>query len=57
MELLNAKEKGNKKNYSYGSGGQKGWVYSIDGIMGTLPASQYKDPPKILILHKSENKK
>lgn len=40
-----------------GVGGQKGWVYSIDGIMGTLPASQYKDPPKILILHKSENKK
>lgn len=32
-----------------GIGGQKGWVYSVDGIVGALPASQYKDPTKILI--------
>lgn len=32
-----------------GSGGQKGWVYSIDGIMSTLPASQYKDPALVVI--------
>ena len=32
-----------------GSGGQQGWIYSIEGLMSTIPASTYKDPPKILI--------
>lgn len=32
-----------------GSGGQKGWIYSIEGIMSTLPASQYKDPSLIVV--------
>ena len=36
-------------------GGQKGWIYSVDGIVGALPASQYKDPFKILIKKKDEN--
>ena len=45
------KEKNNeiKKLAHIGTGGQKGWIYSVDGIVGTLPASQYKDPYKILI--------
>ena len=32
-----------------GTGGQQGWVYSIHGIMPTLPASAFKDPPKIVV--------
>ena len=32
-----------------GSGGQKGWIYSIFGIISTLPASQYKDPSLIVV--------
>ena len=32
-----------------GSGGQKGWIYSIEGIISTLPASQYKDPSLIVV--------
>ena len=48
------KEKDNeiKKLAHIGAGGQKGWIYSVDGIAGTLPASQYKDPTKILIKKK-----
>ena len=29
--------------------GQKGWIYSVNGYSPTLPATQYKDPTKILI--------
>ena len=36
-----------------GTGGQKGWIYSIEGIMATLPASQYKDPFMIVVLSNS----
>lgn len=37
-------------NYGYiGVGGQKGDVFGIDGVCTALPASQYKDPTKILI--------
>jgi len=32
-----------------GTGGQQGWIYSTEGIMATLPSSQYKDPPKIVV--------
>ena len=33
-------------------GGQRGWIYSVDGYIGTLPASQYKNPAKIVIEQK-----
>lgn len=37
-------------NYGYiGVGGQKGYVYGVNGICNTLPATQYKDPTKILL--------
>lgn len=29
--------------------GQQGWIYSIQGLMSTIPASGYKDPPKIVV--------
>ena len=29
--------------------GQKGWIYSVNGCSPTLPATQYKDPTKIII--------
>ena len=32
-----------------GSGGEKGWIYSVDGVVGTLPATQYKDPFKTVV--------
>jgi len=32
-----------------GTGGQKGWIYSARGIVPTIPATSYKDPPKVLI--------
>ena len=32
-----------------GVGGQKGWIYSVNGCSPTLPATQYKAPTKILI--------
>ena len=32
-----------------GTGGEQGWIYSIHGVMSTIPSSCYKDPPKILI--------
>ena len=33
-------------------GGQKGFVYGTNGICVTLPATQYKDPTKILVKDK-----
>lgn len=42
-------------NYGYiGVGGQKGYVYGVNGICNTLPATQYKDPTKILIKVRNE---
>ena len=32
-----------------GTGGQQGWIFSIYGLMATIPSSCYKDPPKILV--------
>lgn len=32
-----------------GVGGQKGFLYEIHGVAPCLPASQYKDPTKILV--------
>lgn len=32
-----------------GVGGQKGWIYSVNGYSPTLPATQYKDPTKIVV--------
>jgi len=32
-----------------GTGGQQGWIYSINGIAPTMPYSQYKDPIKIVV--------
>lgn len=37
-----------------GSGGQQGWIYSTDGLISTIPASTYKDPPKIVIQDKKK---
>ena len=31
-------------------GGQQGWIYSVNGLMSTIPASGYKDPPKIVVI-------
>ena len=31
-----------------GVGGQKGWVYSLNGISPTVPASTWKDPIKFI---------
>lgn len=31
-----------------GSGGQKGWVHSTEGIVGAVTATDYKDPKLIL---------
>ena len=28
-----------------GTGGQKGWIYSIKGVAPTIPATSYKAPP------------
>lgn len=36
--------------------GQKGWIYSGEGLICTLPATQYKDPPKIIVTNISRNK-
>ena len=30
-------------------GGQRGRVFNPDGIIGTLSATDYKDPPKALV--------
>lgn len=32
-----------------GTGGQQGWIYSVYGVISTIPSCCYKDPPKILI--------
>ena len=32
-----------------GTGGQQGWIYSIEGLISTIPASNFKDPPKIIV--------
>ena len=32
-----------------GTGGQKGWIYSIKGVAPTIPATSYKDPPLIVL--------
>lgn len=28
---------------------EKGWVYSQDGVMATMPSTCYKEPPKVLV--------
>lgn len=38
-----------------GSGGQQGWIYSVDGLMSTIPSSCYKDPPKIVVEKEQKN--
>ena len=37
-----------------GVGGQKGWIYSVNGCSPTLPATQYKDPTKIIVYTKGK---
>lgn len=32
-----------------GVGGQKGYIYMTDGLIPCLPATQYKDPYKIIL--------
>lgn len=32
-----------------GVGGQKGYIYKTDGLIPCLPATQYKDPYKIIL--------
>lgn len=39
-----------------GVGGQKGWILDIDGIVGALPATQYKDPTKIIVTYEIKNR-
>lgn len=40
-----------------GVGGQRGRVFDIGGVIGALSATDYKDPPKILMPnHKNNNK-
>ena len=38
-----------------GVGGQKGWVYDTDGVADCLPATQYKDPTKIVVALDEQN--
>ena len=40
-----------------GVGGQKGYIYDISGVISCLPASQWKDPCKIVVKYSriSEN--
>lgn len=42
-----------------GVGGQKGYVYDINGICPCLPATQYKDPAKFVwrVEKQNDNKK
>jgi len=40
-----------------GTGGQQGWIYSVDGLMSTIPSSCYKDPPKIVVEKVQDNVK
>lgn len=37
-----------------GTGGEQGWIYSVEGILSTIPASTYKDPPKIVVVQKDD---
>lgn len=39
-----------------GTGGQQGWIYSIDYLAPTIPASTYKDPIKIVVIKNERNK-
>ena len=41
-----------------GVGGQKGWIYSANGICPTIPATTWKDPIKVVykVGEKHENK-
>ena len=32
-----------------GVGGQKGYIYNVTGICPCLPATQYKDPCKVIL--------
>ena len=38
-----------------GSGGQKGWIHSTDGIVGAVTATDYKDPKYILEVQEMED--
>lgn len=38
-----------------GVGGQKVWVYDTDGVADCLPATQYKDPTKIVVALDEQN--
>lgn len=38
-----------------GTGGQQGWIYSVYGVISTIPSCCYKDPPKIIIRGQQEN--
>lgn len=38
-----------------GSGGQKGWIHSTDGIVGAVTATDYKDPKYILEVQDMED--
>ena len=40
-----------------GTEGQQGWIYSVDGLMSTIPSSCYKDPPKIVVEKVQDNVK
>ena len=33
-----------------GTGGQQGWIFSIYGLMATIPSSCFCDPPKIVVI-------
>ena len=49
---------GNKRDYQANTqrdGGQQGWIYSVDGLMSTIPSSCYKDPPKIVVEKEQKN--
>ena len=37
-------------------GGQRGRVFSPDGIIGALSATDYKDPPKALVYEYSDSR-
>lgn len=39
-----------------GTGGQQGWIFSINGIISTIPSSTWKDPPKIVVLEEENEK-
>lgn len=35
-----------------GVGGQRGRVFSMNGVIGSLSATDYKDPPKVMVYEK-----